>query len=82
MNGQDCVLRALCETGQRGHETKPASFVVEIMRAIFTLPENHIHDSVPLNKHRSYDEAHLYEGKCEEMFSSCKDSIWSETFVF
>lgn len=38
-DGHSCVLKALCETGQRHHEKGTGTFVGEIMRAIFSLPK-------------------------------------------
>lgn len=34
-NGDECLLKALCETGRKQHEDKPGTFVGEIMRTIF-----------------------------------------------
>lgn len=36
LDGINCVLRALCETGQRANDHEPGTFLQEIMRAIFT----------------------------------------------
>lgn len=85
-DGKNCVLKALCETGQRYHERGSGTFVGEIMRAIFSLPkidgahkyqpnhENHIH----------YDIAHGHglEANCDKLYPQCKDSIWSADFIF
>ena len=35
LNGAECILKALCETGQRANDEKPGSFLMEIMRSIF-----------------------------------------------
>lgn len=34
-NGDECIRRALCETGQKQNENVPGTFVGEIMRAVF-----------------------------------------------
>lgn len=35
-HGKQCVLRTLCETGQRQEDKEPGSMVVELLRAVFT----------------------------------------------
>ena len=72
----------MCETGKRDHDTEPGSFVVEIMRAIFTLPETHIHEHVTDRKAKHYDEAHAYGGDCSKLYPLCQDSIWNKNFIF
>lgn len=34
-NGDECIRKALCETGQKQNENVPGTFVGEIMRAVF-----------------------------------------------
>lgn len=38
MAGTECIRRALCETSQQRTDGEPDEFLVEIMRAIFSLP--------------------------------------------
>ncbi|XP_073819315.1 uncharacterized protein [Musca autumnalis] len=78
-NGHHCVLRALCETGQKSHEQQPGSFVGELMRAIFTLPE--AFDADLSYKEQRYDAAHSHPGDCASRYELCKDSMWSSHFV-
>lgn len=94
MNGVECVKRALCETRRQRRDTQPDSFLIEMMRAVFTLPkalqrrrrstaEDDVHDDM----HRSFDEAHFNEGdrtdvECAATFAKCAGSVWSEAFRF
>lgn len=34
-NGTACVMKTLCEVGEKRHEHEPGSFLAEIVRAIF-----------------------------------------------
>ncbi|XP_070503948.1 uncharacterized protein [Chironomus tepperi] len=80
-NGTGCVLRALCETAQKNQNNEKAPFLIEILRAIFTLP----HQVMPYKKdlHHAYDDAHSnLSGDCAELYPQCKDSIWSSDFRF
>ncbi|XP_052890948.1 uncharacterized protein LOC128299117 [Anopheles moucheti] len=79
-HGHHCVLRALCESGQRSNDSEPDTFLKEILRAIFSLPATH--ESPTHQKHRVYDEAHAHAGNCTETYSYCEDSFWSSNFVF
>uniref|UniRef100_A0A182HU39 Uncharacterized protein n=2 Tax=Anopheles arabiensis TaxID=7173 RepID=A0A182HU39_ANOAR len=79
-HGHHCVLRALCESGQRKDDTEPDTFLKEILRAIFSLPATH--EPPAHHKHRLYDEAHAHAGNCSETYSYCEDSFWSSNFVF
>ncbi|XP_049547915.1 uncharacterized protein LOC125959149 [Anopheles darlingi] len=79
-HGHHCVLRALCESGQRQNDTEPDTFLKEILRAIFSLPATH--EEPGHHKHRLYDEAHAHRGNCAETYSYCEDSFWSSDFVF
>ncbi|XP_055547097.1 uncharacterized protein LOC129731265 [Wyeomyia smithii] len=79
-HGHHCVLRALCESGQRRNQKKPESFLREILKAVFSIPTTH---ELPVDyTHRTYDEAHAHTGDCEKRYPFCKDSIWSDEFVF
>ncbi|XP_065091188.1 uncharacterized protein LOC135712149 [Ochlerotatus camptorhynchus] len=79
-HGHHCVLRALCESGQRKHGNEPKPFLKSIMKAVFSMPTTH--EASTHHKHRMYDEAHGHVGRCAEKFSLCQDSIWSEDFLF
>ncbi|XP_065078946.1 uncharacterized protein LOC135701927 [Ochlerotatus camptorhynchus] len=79
-HGHHCVLRALCESGQRKNHTEPEPFLKEILKAVFSMPTTH--EASTVHKHRMYDEAHGHVGDCAEKFSFCKDSIWSDDFIF
>lgn len=79
-HGHHCVLRALCESGQKRNANEPDSFLKEILKAVFSLPTTH--ETPSYHKHRMYDEAHSHEGDCAERFTFCQDSIWSENFIF
>ncbi|XP_037808477.1 uncharacterized protein LOC119601551 [Lucilia sericata] len=84
-HGHHCVLRALCETGQKSKEHKPGSFVGELMRAIFTMPEPL--DETSDGRHRigykeqRYDTANALKENCTRRYNLCKDSLWSSHFV-
>ncbi|XP_013110051.2 uncharacterized protein LOC106088888 [Stomoxys calcitrans] len=78
-NGHHCVLRALCETGQKGEEHEPGSFVGELMRALFTLPE--AFDRERGYKEQRYDAANGHRGDCSARYHLCKDSLWTSHFV-
>uniref|UniRef100_A0A182P6Q0 Uncharacterized protein n=1 Tax=Anopheles epiroticus TaxID=199890 RepID=A0A182P6Q0_9DIPT len=79
-HGHHCVLRALCESGQRKNDSEPDTFLKEILRAIFSLPTTH--EAPAHHKHRLYDEAHAHTGNCSETYSYCEDSFWSSNFVY
>ncbi|XP_053966960.1 uncharacterized protein LOC128868658 [Anastrepha ludens] len=83
-NSHQCILRALCETGQKSKERGPGTFVGEIMRAVFTIPEaldqdllyNRIH-----YKDQRYDRANAFEGSCDKEYALCQQSLWETQFV-
>ncbi|XP_067619949.1 uncharacterized protein [Eurosta solidaginis] len=83
-HSHQCILRALCETGQKSNERRPGTFVGEIMRAVFTIPEaleadilqNRIH-----YKDQRYDRANTFEGNCAKEYSLCQQSLWDTHFV-
>lgn len=84
LKGHYCILRALCETGQKSSERKPGSFVGELMRAMFTLPEP-LEDEIAKHrmgfKEQSYDVAHAVQGSCADLYSQCEHSLWTSHFV-
>ncbi|XP_068157355.1 uncharacterized protein [Drosophila tropicalis] len=79
-HGQHCVLRALCETGQKSHEQEPGSFAGELMRAIFTLPEALENEPVAY-RDTHYDKAHAHTGDCAKLYPECKQSMWEAQFI-
>lgn len=79
-NGHECVLRTLCETGQKAHEKEPGSFVGELLRAVFTIPEALDHEPVAYRDSR-YDKAHAHDGDCAALYPKCKLSLWEAPFV-
>ncbi|XP_037892074.1 uncharacterized protein LOC119638978 [Glossina fuscipes] len=81
-NGHHCVLRALCETGQKATEVQPGSFVGELMRAVFTIPEPLPEDLDSLGyKEKRYDVANALTGNCATRYHLCKESLWASHFV-
>jgi DM4/DM12 family len=80
-DGKSCVLRALCETGQKNQNGEKAPFLMEILRAVFSLP----HQVEPYKKaaHEHFDNAHSeLETDCSQLYPACGDSIWSKEFSF
>uniref|UniRef100_A0A1A9WLP2 Uncharacterized protein n=1 Tax=Glossina brevipalpis TaxID=37001 RepID=A0A1A9WLP2_9MUSC len=83
-NGHHCVLRALCETGQKTNEYEPGSFVGELMRAVFTMPEpleEDIKNKRLGYKEKRYDLASSLTGNCATRYHLCKESLWTSQFV-
>ncbi|KAH8414060.1 hypothetical protein KR222_003775 [Zaprionus bogoriensis] len=78
--GHQCVLRTLCETGQKSQEREPGSFVGELLRAVFTMPEALDQEAVAYRDTR-YDKAHAAEGDCAALYPDCQRSIWEAPFV-
>jgi len=74
------VLRTLCETGQKSGEREPGSFVGELLRAVFTIPEGLDHDPVAY-RDTHYDKAHAHIGDCAALYPECKQSIWDAPFI-
>lgn len=80
-DGKACVLRALCETGQKNQEDEKGPFLMEILRAVFSLPHQVHSYSKESNQH--FDDAHSeLKGNCTDLYPQCKDSIWSDDFRF
>ncbi|CAH2087612.1 unnamed protein product [Euphydryas editha] len=66
--GRECVLRLLCETG-KGVIQKQSSFLGEIIKATFTLPEGQeFEDDI----HKEYDTAHRSKGDCVYLYPRCE----------
>ncbi|KAJ6635414.1 hypothetical protein Bhyg_13999 [Pseudolycoriella hygida] len=82
-HGSECLRKALCETKNKNKQTdeKPTSLVGEIMRVIFSLPAPN-EDTIYLNlNERDYDVASQDNVNCTEIYSKCKDSLWTSDFV-
>ncbi|KAJ8714703.1 hypothetical protein PYW07_002928 [Mythimna separata] len=65
-NGKECILKMLCTTGKG--QIKQNSFVGEILRAVFTLPE--VPESVS-KLHKQYDDARGANGDCAQLYPKC-----------
>lgn len=74
------MLRTLCETGKKSQEQKPGSFVGELLRAVFTIPEALDHEQADYRDTR-YDKAHANAGDCAIQYPECKQSILNAPFV-
>lgn len=90
MTGTACVRRALCETSQQPDAGEPGTFLVELMRAIFSLPllgdfaNGSDSGGGRVNAaHRQYDEA-IAVGRqrldCQKHFGQCAGSVWAGAF--
>ncbi|XP_062124794.1 uncharacterized protein LOC133837896 [Drosophila sulfurigaster albostrigata] len=80
VNGHQCVLRSLCETGQKSNEREPGSFAGELIRAVFTIPEALDHEPVAY-RDTLYDKAHAHDGDCAALYPECKQSLWDVPFL-
>lgn len=80
-DGKACVLRALCETGQKNQSHEKGPFLLEILRAVFSLP--HQTEEYKSDTHQHFDDAHSkLDEDCSKLYAACEDSIWSESFKF
>ncbi|XP_039493958.1 uncharacterized protein LOC120453352 [Drosophila santomea] len=79
-HGHHCVLRTLCETGQKSEEEEPGTFVGELMRAVFTLPEAMDNEPVAY-RDTHYDKAHATKADCAALYPECKQSMWQAQFI-
>ncbi|XP_017117235.1 uncharacterized protein LOC108139133 [Drosophila elegans] len=79
-HGHHCVLRTLCETGQKSQEEEPGTFVGELMRAVFTLPEAMDNEPVAY-RDTHYDKAHAAQQDCATLYPECKQSMWQAQFI-
>ncbi|XP_001359129.3 uncharacterized protein [Drosophila pseudoobscura] len=79
--GYHCVLRTLCETGQKSkQDQEPGTFVGELMRAVFTIPEALDNEPVAY-RDTHYDKAHASSGDCAALYPECKQSMWQAHFI-
>ncbi|XP_004519826.1 myb-like protein AA [Ceratitis capitata] len=83
-NSHHCLLRALCETGQKSNEVRPGTFVGELMRAVFTMPEPLDDDLLENRVHykdQRFDLANAFKGACAQEYGLCRESLWKSQFV-
>lgn len=82
VHGSECLRKALCETRKKQADETPGGLVAEIMRVIFSPPvpnEDTIYSSLI---ERDYDvAASNASANCAEIYSTCKDSLWTSDFV-
>ncbi|XP_014207333.1 uncharacterized protein LOC106638592 [Copidosoma floridanum] len=79
LDGRSCVMKALCEAGQRSPSSiGRADFLHELLHAIFTIREDGTR--FESEEHRQYDHAHGSYGNCTELYPTCKYSIYDLNF--
>ncbi|KAF7387785.1 hypothetical protein HZH66_010552 [Vespula vulgaris] len=76
IDGRSCVMKALCEAGQR-HPSQigKGTFVQELLHVIFTLPRDG--GRFECSEDRPYERAYQNGGNCEKLYPTCKHSIYS-----
>ncbi|XP_046830949.1 uncharacterized protein LOC124429563 [Vespa crabro] len=76
IDGRSCVMKALCEAGQR-HPSQigKGTFVQELLHAIFTLPRDG--GRFECSEDRPYERAYQNGGNCEKLYPTCRYSIYS-----
>ncbi|XP_072764318.1 uncharacterized protein, partial [Anoplolepis gracilipes] len=79
LDGRSCVMRALCEAGQRDpSQVGTGSFVQELLHVIFTLPMDG--SRFERSEDRAYDHAYQTSGNCEILYPTCRYSIYDMDF--
>lgn len=87
---QQCVQRMLCETARKRLETQPGSFVGELMRVVFTLPDvaAHAADHERLRREDRYHEAYHENGleggdliSCAAKYPQCTLSLYGSVYA-
>ncbi|XP_020288850.1 uncharacterized protein LOC109857178 [Pseudomyrmex gracilis] len=79
LDGRFCVMRALCEAGQRDPaQVGTGSFVQELLHAIFTLPKDN--GRFERSEDRAYDSAYKTGGNCGQLYPTCRYSIYDMDF--
>ncbi|XP_018398322.1 PREDICTED: uncharacterized protein LOC108776260 [Cyphomyrmex costatus] len=79
LDGRSCVMRALCEAGQRDPaQIGTGSFIQELLHAIFTLPKDGAR--FERSEDRAYDRAYETSGDCERLYPTCRHSIYDVDF--
>lgn len=81
VHGSECLRKALCETSKKQTDVKPASLVAELMRVIFSLPVPNEDTIYTSSSEREYDVANDSNINCTEIYSKCKDSLWTSDFI-
>ncbi|XP_011499298.1 PREDICTED: uncharacterized protein LOC105363328 [Ceratosolen solmsi marchali] len=79
LDGRSCVMRALCEAGQRStSEIGSGTFVQELLHAVFTIrSDGTIFDN---EDNQQYDYAYRLNGNCAALYPTCKHSIYDLNF--
>ncbi|KZC06091.1 PREDICTED: uncharacterized protein LOC107194441 [Dufourea novaeangliae] len=79
LDGRACVMRALCEAGQRDPSNLgKGAFVNELLHAIFTLPNDG--EKFEKTRDRAYEDAYRTTVNCEQLYPSCQHSIYEVEF--
>ncbi|EEB15558.1 conserved hypothetical protein [Pediculus humanus corporis] len=74
-NGQQCVLKALCESGQRTPSKK--EFIVEIFHKIFSVNHDDDDDDNDTHDDKMYKRAHRsINQNCDKLYPECPFSIF------
>lgn len=86
--GDACVRRALCETSRkrRSDADEPGSFVGELMRVVFSLPDVAVTDGdhERLRREDGYHEAAHGGGAnvdCAVKYAACAQSVWESVYT-
>ncbi|XP_014604926.1 PREDICTED: uncharacterized protein LOC106787243 [Polistes canadensis] len=76
IDGRSCVMKALCEAGQR-HPSQigKGTFIQELLHAIFTLPKDG--GKFERFEDRAYEAAYENGGNCKELYPTCRHSIYN-----
>ncbi|XP_053973126.1 uncharacterized protein LOC128873525 [Hylaeus volcanicus] len=78
LDGKACVMRALCEAGQRDpSEVGKGTLVQELLHVIFTLPKEGRFERATDG---AYDRAHRTAENCEQLYPTCQHSIYEVDF--
>ncbi|XP_015609926.1 uncharacterized protein LOC107274885 [Cephus cinctus] len=79
LDGRSCVLKALCEAGQRPNwKIGQGTFLQELMHAVFTLPKDGgKFESVD---QQDYDLAYGSNENCTELYPACEHSVYDLAF--
>ncbi|XP_012232278.1 uncharacterized protein [Linepithema humile] len=79
LDGRSCVMKALCEAGQRDRsQVGIGSFIQELLHVIFTLPKDGT--KFERSEERDYDRAYEMDGNCEQQYPACRYSIYDIDF--
>ncbi|XP_039291841.1 uncharacterized protein LOC120353157 [Nilaparvata lugens] len=78
MNGQSCVMRAICEAMYR--KSTKLSFIEEMIHSVFTYPEVNSEDPV-LGQDSLYDLPRYNATACIDYYRKCPISLLDHYFV-